>query len=104
MDSDLNIVSYNCRGLSLTPTLKNIQNFHVDRLLSMGDIICLQETWLWQHEVKNLNNLSVDFFGTGESSRNAEDGIFSGHPPGGVAILWKRNIDKYVSVLNLRDH
>ena len=97
---DLKVLSYNCRGLSVVPPNNNPRNHIVNNLLSIGDIVCLQETWLWQHELPSLNNISNEHFGVGESTRNASDGIiFPSHPPGGVAILWKRSLDSYITTL-----
>ena len=91
------IISYNCRGLHMGPKGKNPSNFTVDKLLGEADIVCLQETWLWQHDIPKLNNFSSDFFGTGVSTRDDSEDLFFTHPRGGVAILWRKSFGPSVT-------
>jgi exonuclease III len=97
----LKLASYNCRGLPRNPSrlferpcLLNIIN---DEEL---DIICLQETWLAKQDLWVLNSLSSNFSGTGCTSTNYEDGFIHGHPPGGVAIMWKNSISSAISIID----
>ena len=93
------LVSYNCRGISVRhPTKNNV----VNKLLESSDILCLQETWLWVQDLPRLNNLSKLFFGDGVATRDTSDGIFPGHPPGGAAILWRKELDPLIKVMKFQ--
>jgi exonuclease III len=93
----MRIITYNCCGLNLQqrPTLQKI-------LTANNDIICLQETWLTKQDLGLLNTLHKNYHGTGKSTTDSSDGPILGHPPGGVAILWREKLDAHVEVLDLQ--
>ena len=93
----MKIVSYNCRGINklLRPSLKSLLNDHCT------DIICLQETWLTKQDLGCLNTLHEKFNGVGCSTTDTRDGPIIGHPPGGVAILWRATMSSNIQVLDL---
>ena len=94
----MNIVSYNCHGLP-----KSFKSLHqkpsLISLFDKCDILCLQETWYSTQDLANLNNIHSNFHGIGTATINYKDALHHGHPPGGVAILWKSGLDSYVSPL-----
>ena len=47
-----------------------------------------------------LNNLHPEFHGIGQSTVDNTTGLFHGHAPGGVAIMWRSSLDKYVTPLD----
>ena len=99
--SNLRISSFNCRGLSIYRDITSVNNDIVRNLSGSSDIILLQETWLFKQDLGKLNDFIPEFYGYGESTIDASMGTINGHPPGGVAILWKRNLNKIVKPLNL---
>ena len=92
---DLRTVSINCHGLKTSTG--DIYN-----LCSKYDILFLQETWLQKNELHILSTLHPDFQGMGTSAINEENGILSGRPYGGLAILWRREL-KYIKVQDYND-
>ena len=92
----MRIISYNSRGINtqLRPTLTSVLDD------CNGDIICLQETWITKQDLGLLNTVHSDFHGTGRSTTDTRDGPVTGHPPGGVAILWKSTLDASIDVLD----
>ena len=98
MDSSLNVVSYNCRGFPKTaeklwekPTIKLMLE---DNTI---DIMCLQETFLSKQDLSCLNVIDKDFLGVGASSTDLRDKLITGHPYGGVAILYRKKHSKCIS-------
>ena len=85
--NQLRISSFNCRGL------KNSVNDIVE-LCNTSDILLLQEIWLCNDELSLLNEYHADFHGKGVSPVNTENGLISGCPHGGVAILWRKSLGK----------
>ena len=100
MEGSVKIVSYNCRGLPKTPA-KLWQKPTVNLLLqdSEIDIICFQETFLSKQDLSCLNTLHSDFQGIGVSTTDAREKLISGHPPGGVSILYRVKHAKCISPL-----
>ena len=96
------VSSYNVRGL---PKSKSALALRMDlsSLFKQCDILLCQETWYCSEQLKYLNSLSGDFYGSGIATRNLSDGILHGHPPGGVAIFWKRHLNDYVRHLVFDD-
>ena len=97
----MRVIDYNCRGLPnhsnklySRPVVKEIFN---DK---KADIICFQETWYSKQDLAVLNNLHPEFHGIGQSTVDNTTGLFHGHAPGGVAIMWRSSLDKYVTPLD----
>ena len=91
--------SYNSRGL---PKDRNglLRRPDIGALLDQSDILCVQETWYNKQELPNLNSLHDDFHGTGVATVDPADGLLIGHPPGGVAIMWNKCLDKCVKPID----
>ena len=100
MSSSLNVTSYNCRGFPKTAE-KLWEKPSIKLLLDdmSIDIICLQETFLSKQDLSCLNVIDKDFLGVGASSTDLRDKIVSGHPYGGVAILYRKKHTKCISPL-----
>lgn len=95
----MRVETYNTRGLPkqggdlyLRPDI--IQIFEAN------DIVCLQETWYATQDLKHLNNLHHSFYGFGCATVNYDSNIICGHPPGGVAIFWRRNIAANIKLID----
>ena len=95
----IRIGSYNCRGLP-----KSAQNLllrpDVASVLGNNDIICLQETWLARQDLHCINTISSNVHGIGVSTTDLRDGLLSGHPPGGVAVLWHTKWENNIKPLD----
>ena len=50
--------------------------------------------------MQNLNSLHKDFIGTGAATIDETHGVYQGHYPGGVALLWKKDISANIKRLN----
>ena len=71
-------------------------------LLEKGDIVCMLEPWYSKQDLDILNNLHPNFSGTGVSTTDYQDGLVRGHPPGGVAILWRKKLDHVIKPIDLK--
>ena len=83
MFNSLRIMSYNCYGL-------NSSLVDLYELCEQFDIIFLQETLLFKHELPALSNIHPEFEGMGISAIDDTSDIFAGRPYGGVAILIRK--------------
>ena len=88
-NSPISIVSYNARGFRSGKAF-------ITELLPDCDILCLQEHWLLD---EHLNDLDVcdDFIATGVSGMESESYI-CGRPFGGCAIFFHKSLSSKVSV------
>ena len=96
----LKVISYNCHGLpkdwsklALRPDIGN--------LFDMGDIITFQETHYSKQNIKCLNGLHDNFVGIGAAKLDESQGIIQGRFSGGVAIMWRSELTKYIKVIEL---
>ena len=85
-DDSLLISSFNCQGFKA-------RNFdYVRKLFDRVDILCLQKHWLYDYEFikfpEVLNN--CNFFAKSSMKNNI---LVSGRPYGGVAIIYKSNLN-----------
>ena len=101
MYDSLKVVSYNCRGFPKSPD-KLVTKPTIKCLLEdlNIDIICFQETFLSKQDLSCLNVLHKDFQGVGASSTDTRDKLISGHPYGGVAILYRIKYSKCITPIN----
>ena len=92
----LKTVSFNCHGLKSS-------TFEIKDLCSNHDIIFLQETWLFEQELTLLSNIHPEFEGCGVSGMDSENHLLTGRPFGGIGILWKKSISKFVKSITFDD-
>ena len=83
MFNSLRIMSYNCYGLKSSLV-------ELYELCEQLDIIFLQETLLFKHELPVLSNIHPEFEGMGMSAIDDTSHILAGRPYGGVAILIRK--------------
>ena len=97
---DLRFISYNCRGL---PRDKRSLGLRPDIIEVMKDshIVALQETWLSKQNLNCINSLHDDFVGYGVAKVDESLGIIQGRYSGGVAMLWKKELSKYIKIMEL---
>lgn len=94
-NSVLNICSFNMYGFNNgTPMLKCLCNRY--------DIILVQEHWLLSSELHKLDTVCSDFMSFKLSSMDskASNGILTGRPFGGVAIMWRKSLSNNVALLD----
>ena len=92
----LRVITYNCFNIK-----SSIQD-SCD-LCNSYDLVFLQETWLFEHELHLLSNICSDFEGFGTSAMDISNGIFSGRPHGGVAVLIRKSIRKACQLHSYKD-
>ena len=85
MQPPLTCVTLNCEGIKS-------KLGYLKQLCDNVDVICLQETWLMEHEIDTLNNIHPDFNAFSISGVDSSAGILVGRPYGGVSILWKNKL------------
>ncbi len=64
----------------------------VKQLCDKCDVLLLQETWLLDTELQVLSNIHKEFYSKGISAMDTSNGIITGRPYGGLAILWRKTI------------
>ena len=93
----LHVISFNCEGV------KNILPQIYD-LCDAADIILLQETWLFPHELDKLNTVHPSFHGFSLSSMDMGAGLLVGRPRGGVSILWRKSLGHLCKIVQYDDN
>ena len=73
MDDNLRIISLNCYGIKISLC-------QVYELCEVVDIVLLQETLLFTHELSILSTIHPKFEGMGVSAIDSSSGIISGRP------------------------
>ena len=91
-----NLISYNCRGLPRDRSKLSLRP-DINILFEKSDIIAFQETHYAKQNIKCLNSLHNDFVGIGAAKVDECDGIMQGRYSGGVAIMWKSSLCKYIN-------
>lgn len=89
----LNFMSFNCRGYNES------KRAYILYLLTMCDVLFIQEHWLSDSQLSIFNSINSDFVSCGVSGFGNDD-VLRGRPFGGCAILWRKNINAVFSVLN----
>jgi len=90
----IKIVSYNTEGFSL-----NRQSFISDVLINSysSDIICLQEHWKYNSELKSISRLCDQYkFDSYSISSMPDDRPRIGRGYGGLCIMWKKSISSNI--------
>ena len=64
----------------------------VSHLCEQFDIILLQETWLYKHDLQVVLDISKDHYGKAISSIDSDNTVIKGRPFGGLAILWSKRL------------
>ena len=97
---DTTIVSYNSRGFPRNDIQLNNNPF-VSKIVNNSDVFfaCFQETFYTKQDLSFLNNIHPNFHGVGTATTDEKLGFIQGHPPGGVAILWRKQYDSIVKPL-----
>ena len=94
----LRISSYNCRGLP-KDSKKLLLRPDICEVLEKSHIVALQETWFAKQHLKVLNSIHKDFVGVGAATVDESINVYYGHYPGGVALLWRKELGKHIKRL-----
>ena len=91
-NTTLNLCTFNCKNVKTSvPEIIDLCNSH--------DFVFLQETWMSRAQVPTLSKLNNEFVGYGLSSIKDEEQIYTGRPFGGIAVLWRKTLNKYCSII-----
>ena len=63
----------------------------INKLCNESQIVLLQEHWLYPDELLLISQLNPNFSGFGLSSICLDDKLITGHPYGGVGIIWQKS-------------
>ena len=92
-EDTLNIASYNSKGFS------DNRVEIIKELLAYNNIVFIQEHWQFEEQLHKLNidnrHMAIAVSGMDSSSH-----IQLGRPYGGVAIIWDKNINKYIQSID----
>jgi len=80
----IKFMSFNSRGFN------DAKQLYMTHLLSLCDVLYVQEHWLSDFQLVMLNGLSSVHLVTGVSGFGCKD-VLSGRPYGGCAIFWRRD-------------
>jgi exonuclease III len=92
--TELVISSCNMHGIGTATT-------YARALLDNCDILAISEHWLPEQELYKLNDLHLEFNSIAKAGTIPEIGITTTHSWGGVALLWRKQIDMYISTLQI---
>ena len=81
MDTKLKVISYNCQSFNANGAI-------IQDLLSMCDILCLQETLIDDSNFQNIDCFNNSFSSAYVPAYRKHDN-FVGRPSGGLIIFWK---------------
>ena len=96
----MRLASFNVRGLPKTRKSLALRPDIVD-VLECADIVCVQETWYSKQELGHLNSLHEEFYGFGCATVDFRDGVCTGHPSGGVTILFRKSMATFAKPIDL---
>ena len=82
-------------------TVKNVNTSvpELKKLCNSHDFVFLQETWMSRAQLPTLSNINNKFVGYGLSSMKDEEQIHTGRPFDGVAVLWRKTLSKFCSII-----
>ena len=92
----LRITSWNCRGVR-----SNIEI--IAELCKESQILALQETLLWPHDILLTDNIHNDFISYSKSAVPVEEKIIRHRPYGGLSFLWKKSLDSCITIVNFEN-
>ena len=75
----------------------------IQQLCDHCDIILLQETWLYSHELSYVLSISSSHYGKAISAIDSDNDIVQGRPYGGLAILWRKDMSSICEIVDYKD-
>ena len=95
MNSKSRIISFNCQSF-------NKKRVIIDSLLQECDIICLQETFITDHNNHSYDNLNTNFVGN-YTSADRKPGQVAGRSTAGLAIFWRSSLNLNCNTIKFSD-
>ena len=86
----LKFMSFNSRGFN------DAKQVYMTHLLSLCDVLYVQEHWLSDDQLVLLNSLSSMHLVTGVCGFGCKD-VLTGRPYGGCTIFWRRDLNLTVT-------
>ncbi|KAJ2944065.1 hypothetical protein O0L34_g8404 [Tuta absoluta] len=90
--NNVNFISYNCKNIKTAAQ-------EVRDMCRAADLLALQETWLWPHDLGFVDELDDEFSVAAKSSMDTSVGVVRGRPYGGLALMWRKAKFRSVSVI-----
>lgn len=91
--SSVRLATLNCRSA------KNSFG-SIKQLCQANDIILLQEHWLLPNELNYLDHINTDFLAFGSSAVQVSDGLLTGRPYGGTAVLYRKHLAAHIRYIH----
>ena len=95
------ITSYNCRGIPKDKRRLALRP-DIEKVLEEAHFVAFQETWLSKQDLNCINSLHDDYVGFGVAKVDESEGIIQGRYSGGVAMMWRKELSKYIKVIDLK--
>jgi exonuclease III len=95
-ESRCRVTSFNCKNMKSSID-------EIRELCAHCDILLLQETWLMEHDLPLLSQISNEFYCKGLTAMDTQNGVVVGRPFGGIAILWRKSLGPYVKPITYGD-
>jgi hypothetical protein len=93
-EGEIHIASLNCKNLKTSAYI-------IEELLKQHQIILIQEHWLFEAQINTIGDLNknINFVGKGVDKYNPVLPKSMPREYGGVAIIWRENIDHLIKIL-----
>ena len=98
IQTDITIATLNLHGFSTS------SNYLKDCLKSHGGIWFIQEHWLSESKLQQLQKLDVQFVARSGMEDAVSSGIYRGRPFGGVSICWSPSLSHFISPISNFKH
>ena len=95
---NISVATFNIHGFTASSKYVN------DCISGHGGLWMLQEHWLNEHQLQQLNQLNVQFVARSGMEDVISAGIYRGRPFGGVAICWSPDLDHLISPISNFKH
>lgn len=92
--NSLRVCTWNCFGA------KRNKSFIHELCKKNLNIIALQETLLWPHDISMTDSIHENFNSFSISAMEVTENIVVGRPKGGLTFLWHKSLDNSVAIIN----
>ncbi len=98
LNTELNLLTWNATGIMpCISYLRNLLNQHKVHICGIS------EHWLFEKDLKFLETVSPDYMSYGVSDSDLRLPLFRKVGKGGVALLWHRDIDDLINIIDVQD-
>ena len=92
------VSSFNLHGFSAS------SKYLSDCIASYGGVWMIQEHWLSEHQLQQLQQLNVQFVARSGMENAVSSGIYRGRPFGGVSICWSSDLNRIITPITNYKH